>query len=789
MKIKIFKNNYQSKITQISTNINNNNNTNQSNNTIQPQPSQNNIPNTTIPPSIEIPPPPSMGVPPPPSIVVPPPPSMGVPPPPSMGIPLPPSMGVPPPPSIGVPPPPSMGVPPPPSMGIPPPPSMGVPPPPSMGVPPPPSMGISAPPSIGIPPPPSMGTPPPPSIGIPLPPSMGVPPPPSIGVPPPPSMGVPPPPSMGIPPPPSMGVPPLPSMGISAPPSIGIPPPPSMGIPPPPNSIPPLQNNIPPPPGCIPPPPFGIPSAPGSIPTPPGGIPPPPFGIPSAPGCIPTPPGGIPPPPGGIPPPPVGIPHIPNGLLPPPPGGLPPPPPGRLPPPPGGLPPPPGGLPPPPGGLPPPPGGLPSFPGGIPGLPGSIPQMGGVVAKKKRNPPVQMKNLLWNQVQANNIKNTIWEIVDDEQVKLDEQFLNEQFEKPALITQSQIKQANTKAGGSAAAVQIIKKISLIQPDRTKVLEIILQKLRMSPPIMANAILTVDEKILTLSTLQSLNNIAPNKEECDQVSIYIEGGGQIDQLATPERFILEIKEVKGYHDRIKGLLFAKTYEEMFTDLEPKVKKMSDGINFLKKSEKIKEMLQYVLAIGNYLNGQSIRGGTYGFKLDTLLKLSEIKMKDNRTTLMMYVVEIIEKKFGLIITEQEEENLQCLESIPISILVTDLNEIKKQFRSMQKAIASQTELPQDIISEKLKGLVSEIEQRINLNDNKIKEIDSLYKETAVFYCEKVSEPSEKFAEKFGSFFRKAKREKIEKVKIDEMKKKELLKLQKDNKNLNNNAQNSK
>ncbi len=45
--------------------------------------------------------------------------------------------------------------------------------------------------------------------------------------------------------------------------------------------------------------------------------------------------------------------------------------------------------------------------------------------------------------------------------------------------------------------------------------------------MSNAILTVDEKILTLNNLQSLNNIAPSKEECDLISVYVEGGGIID----------------------------------------------------------------------------------------------------------------------------------------------------------------------------------------------------------------------------------------------------------------------
>jgi diaphanous 1 len=32
-----------------------------------------------------------------------------------------------------------------------------------------------------------------------------------------------------------------------------------------------------------------------------------------------------------------------------------------------------------------------------------------------------------------------------------------------------------------------------------------------------------------------------------------------------------------------------------------------------------MMEWVLAVGNYLNGQSVKGGAYGFKMDMLEKL--------------------------------------------------------------------------------------------------------------------------------------------------------------------------
>ena len=43
----------------------------------------------------------------------------------------------------------------------------------------------------------------------------------------------------------------------------------------------------------------------------------------------------------------------------------------------------------------------------------------------------------------------------------------------------------------------------------------------------------------------------------------------------------------------------------------------------------------MAIGNYLNGGTARGGIYGFKLEGLLKLPTIKSVDNKLSLIHFV----------------------------------------------------------------------------------------------------------------------------------------------------------
>lgn len=49
-----------------------------------------------------------------------------------------------------------------------------------------------------------------------------------------------------------------------------------------------------------------------------------------------------------------------------------------------------------------------------------------------------------------------------------------------------------------------------------------------------------------------------------------------------------------------------------------------------------LLQHCLAAGNYLNGQSQRGGAWGFKIEQLDKIMDMKANDNKTTLLSVIV---------------------------------------------------------------------------------------------------------------------------------------------------------
>lgn len=133
---------------------------------------------------------------------------------------------------------------------------------------------------------------------------------------------------------------------------------------------------------------------------------------------------------------------------------------------------------------------------------------------------------------------------------------------------------------------------------------------------AEALITCDDKILTLTNLESLEVIAPTDEEVSMVKTY---DGDKSLLGNAEKFIDEIQKVKGFLSRIKGIKFCKVNDEMFADLEPKVTDLLGTFKELHSDDRVKDVLEYALAVGNYLNGTTPRGGAWGFKFDNIDKV--------------------------------------------------------------------------------------------------------------------------------------------------------------------------
>uniref|UniRef100_A0AAQ5ZWC7 Diaphanous related formin 1 n=1 Tax=Amphiprion ocellaris TaxID=80972 RepID=A0AAQ5ZWC7_AMPOC len=449
---------------------------------------------------------------------------------------------------------------------------------------------------------------------------------------------------------------------------------PTPGLPPPPPPPPlPGQNT-----GIAPPPPPLPGHATAPVPQPPlppplpghCGIPPPPIPppLPGMPGPPPPPP--LPGMPGPPPPPP--LPGMPGPPPPPPLPGMGPPPP---PPPPGGpgFPPPP---PPVPGMPPPPPFGMGGW--GAPAPP-SLPF--GLQPKKEYKPEVQLKRANWSKIGPEDLsESSFWTKAKEDQFEN-----NELFAKLTLAFSSQTKSKSKKEqdGGDEKKLpqkKKVKELKLLDTKTSQNLSIFLGSFRLPYEEIKNAILQVNEKILTESMVQNLIKQLPTQE---QLSVLGEMKDEYDDLAESEQFGVVMSTVKRLMPRLQAILFKLQFEEQLNNIKPDVVSVTAACEELRKSETFSKLLQIILLVGNYMNAGSRNGKAFGFSISYLCKLRDTKSADLKQTLLHFLADVCQEQYPDVMSFTDELiHVEKASRVSAETIQKNLDQMGRQIKNLEK-----------------------------------------------------------------------------------------------------------
>lgn len=99
----------------------------------------------------------------------------------------------------------------------------------------------------------------------------------------------------------------------------------------------------------------------------------------------------------------------------------------------------------------------------------------------------------------------------------------------------------------------------------------------------------------------------------------------------------------YEQRLKSLHYKKRFMMTVNDLSPRIASVMEASREVARSRRLRKLLELVLALGNYMN-RGARGNASGFRLASLNRLADTKSSSLKgTTLLHYLVQVIEKKF--------------------------------------------------------------------------------------------------------------------------------------------------
>lgn len=192
------------------------------------------------------------------------------------------------------------------------------------------------------------------------------------------------------------------------------------------------------------------------------------------------------------------------------------------------------------------------------------------------------------------------------------------------------------------------------------------------------------------------------------------------------------------------------------------------NELKNSRLFLKLLEAVLKTGNRMNVGTYRGGASAFKLDALLKLSDVKGTDGKTTLLHFVVQEISRSEGARAVRnskesrpsssrtedttedslhETEEHLQSLGLQVVSGLSSELENVRKASIIDAQMVEAVSKLSKSLVNTKefieaemktenefcntLNGIICQSESQIKVLREEEKRTKALVKSTGDYF----------------------------------------------------------
>eukprot|EP00697_Spironema_sp_BW2_P011387 gnl/Spiro4/27052_TR13457_c0_g1_i1.p1 gnl/Spiro4/27052_TR13457_c0_g1~~gnl/Spiro4/27052_TR13457_c0_g1_i1.p1 ORF type:complete len:530 (-),score=70.26 gnl/Spiro4/27052_TR13457_c0_g1_i1:6-1499(-) len=355
-----------------------------------------------------------------------------------------------------------------------------------------------------------------------------------------------------------------------------------------------------------------------------------------------------------------------------------------------------------------------------------------------------MKLLHWTTLPVPQVPSTIWNQLDDETeaAHIDVQKLQQLFSLKGDV--SRANNANSNANSAIDSAARMASAQLLDVKRSNIIGILLARMRLPIPKIIQAILEGDDNTLPAESLDGLLKAAPTAAEVALVRSYVDNP---NLLGTPERFVLAFANVELALERIEAMLFRLRFVSATEDLRKGLDTLSQACDDV-RDPRLSTILQAVLALGNFMNGSTAKGCAWGFKLDTLAKLQELKSVDRRTTLLHYLCAWISSIHPEVMEFVHGEG--ALASAPQVIwrdVISDLNSMAQRTTSLEHLLQSLQ--PSDPFRIKLSQFHEIAAQTVSVLLDQRTKLEARLRQTTEFFGEDRTTQAEDFFAKIQDF----------------------------------------
>ncbi|XVF89253.1 hypothetical protein PTKIN_Ptkin19aG0115400 [Pterospermum kingtungense] len=237
------------------------------------------------------------------------------------------------------------------------------------------------------------------------------------------------------------------------------------------------------------------------------------------------------------------------------------------------------------------------------------------------------------------------------------------------------------------------KVQLIDLRRAYNCEIMLSKVKVPLPELMSSVLALEKSALDVDQVDNLIKFCPTKEEMELLKGYT---GEKEKLGKCEQFFLELMKVPRVESKLRVFSFKIRFRSQASDLRRDLNVINTAAEearytffacIIRNSVKLRRIMQTILSLGNALNQGTARGSAIGFRLDSLLKLTETRARDNKMTLMHYLCKVLADKLpDLLDFSKDISSLEPASKIQLKVLAEEMQAITKGLEKVVQELSS-------------------------------------------------------------------------------------------------------
>ncbi|XP_061564636.1 delphilin isoform X1 [Cololabis saira] len=285
--------------------------------------------------------------------------------------------------------------------------------------------------------------------------------------------------------------------------------------------------------------------------------------------------------------------------------------------------------------------------------------------------------------------------------------------------------------------------------------ILIAHLKLSPAELRQVLMNMTTDRLEPAHIKQLLLYAPDDGEVKQYEQFDQDPGK---LSEPDQFIFQMLMVPEYKTRLRSLHFKTTLQERTEEMRVAFDYIYKASVELKSSKKLAKILEFVLAMGNYLNnGQPKSHRTTSFKINFLTELSTTKTVDGKSTFLHILAKSLCQHFPELLNFPRD-----LTTVPLAakvnqkVITTELNELHATVQDIRTACQKIQATSEDHFASVMSSFLENSHPAIqSLESLQTRAMEEFSKVSAFFGEDSKSTSTESFFGIFAEFMSKFER----------------------------------